>query len=124
MRIALTLKATDLETGQVKVLADGPAILHEETLIYVEKDTGARHRVRFGEEVIIERSAEVSSRTVLREGGNGESVVSSPYGDMKLVTKCKMKTHSKTAWIVEYSVFSGDEQVLEQRLEWNLKPFS
>ena len=124
MRVKVILEATDLNTGEKKVLADGPAILNGDELLYTEKDTNARHKITFSDEVIIERKAEISSRTVIREGKRGESVVSSEFGDMKMLTEGKMKTHSKTAWLVEYLVISENETVLRQRLEWKISHFS
>lgn len=122
MRVHVVLKATDLSSGEVKILADGPAILKADELLYRESGTGARHRIVFGDDLIIERKADVVSRTTIRERVSGTAVVESAYGTMELRTECLDKSRQDGLWRVVYAVYSGADKVLEQRLEWEIRP--
>lgn len=122
MRVQVTLKQVNLDTGEEKVIADGPAIMEEGRLRYKEDEEKAFHDVHFSEEeVILERRAEVSSRTVLNRKRQSQSTVKSPWGDMNLDAKVNRIDMEKYRWTVEYELFSENERVLNQRLEWKIR---
>lgn len=122
MRVQVTLKQINLDTGEEKVIADGPAIMEEGRLRYKEDAEKAFHDVHFSEEeVILERRADVSSRTVLNRKKQSQSTVKSPWGDMNLDAKVNRIDMEKYRWAVEYELFSENERVLNQRLEWKIR---
>lgn len=116
------MKQINLDTGEEKVIADGPAIMEEGRLRYKEDEQKAFHDVHFSEEeVILERRADVSSRTVLNRKKQSQSTVKSPWGDMNLEAKVNRIDMEKYRWTVEYELFSENERVLNQRLEWKIR---
>ena len=125
MRVQVTLKQINLDTGEEKIIADGPAIMEEGRLRYREDQEKAIHDVHFSEkEVILERRAEISSRTVLSNERDSHSMVKSPWGDMNLEAKTNRISMEKERWIVEYELFSENERILNQRLQWEIRYLS
>lgn len=125
MRVQVTLKQINLDTGEEKVIADGPAIMEKGRLRYREDREKAIHDVHFSEEeVILERRADISSRTVLTNGKQSQSTVKSPWGDMNLQAKTNLIQMEKERWIVEYELFSENERILNQRLQWEIRYLS
>ena len=61
---------------------------------------------------------------VLKNGKFGHSTVKSPYGDMEMKTKTHKVVKSESLWAVEYSVICENEEILRQRLEWNIQYLS
>lgn len=125
MRVQVTLVSHDLDTGEEKVIADSPALLNDNRLRYEEKEEHAIHEVVFEENhVILKRKADVSSTTELFLEESGTSLVESPWGIMNLSSETGTITRDKDRWIVEYSIYSGNERVLHQRLEWKIRYLS
>lgn len=125
MRVQVTLKQMNLDTGEETIIADGPAIMEEGRLRYKEDKEKAFHDVHFSEEeVVLERRADVSSKTVLNQKKKSKSTVKSPWGDMNLEAKTNLIKMEKQRWIVEYELFSENERVLNQRLEWKIRYFA
>ncbi len=119
MRIKVTLIQKDLLNHEENIIADGPALLNGNKLVYTEKDSTIRHTVTYEpEKLVLERSGEFPSRTVLKEGRISHSVVDSPYGQMVMNTRLKNRSRSETLWFAEYQVLSDGEVVLEQQLLW------
>lgn len=120
MRVTVILIQKDLTNREEHIIADGPALLTGDKLVYVEKDTNLRHTVTFGsDEVILERAGEYPSRTVLK-AGKGISSVDSPYGKMVMETRLKKKSKTPNLWMVEYQIVSGGDIVLHQQLQWRI----
>jgi uncharacterized beta-barrel protein YwiB (DUF1934 family) len=125
MRVQVTLVSRNLDTGEEKVIADSPALLDENRLRYEEKEEHAIHDVLFEENhVVLKRKADVTSTTELFLEDSGTSLVESPWGIMNLSSETETITRDKDRWIVEYSIYSGNERVLHQRLEWKIIYFS
>ncbi|MDD6257802.1 MAG: DUF1934 family protein [Erysipelotrichaceae bacterium] len=125
MRVQVTLVSRNLDTGEEKVIADSPALLNENRLRYEEKEEHAIHDVLFEENhVVLKRKADVTSTTELFLEDSGTSLVESPWGIMNLSSETETITRDKDRWIVEYSIYSGNERVLHQRLEWKIRYFS
>ena len=100
-------------------------ILENNHLKYKEKDENALHFVTFEEdEVTLERKCDISSTTVLKNGKFGHSTIKSPYGDMEMKTKTHKVVKNESLWAVEYSVICENEEILRQRLEWNIQYLS
>ncbi len=125
MRVQVTLVSRNLDTGEEKVIADSTALLNENRLRYEEKEEHAIHDVLFEENhVVLKRKADVTSTTELFLEDSGTSLVESPWGIMNLSSETETITRDKDRWIVEYSIYSGNERVLHQRLEWKIRYFS
>ena len=125
MRVQVTLVSRNLDTGEEKVIADSPALLNENRLRYEEKEEHAIHDVLFEENhVVLKRKADVTSTTELFLEDSGTSLVESPWGIMNLSSETETITRDKDRWTVEYSIYSGNERVLHQRLEWKIRYFS
>ena len=122
MKVHVKLRQIAMPGGEEKILADTRGLLNGERLLYPE-DTGIMHTVTFGaEEIILERKADVVSRTVLRKRGRGKSFIDSEYGRLELETELSRYEKNDTVWLVEYRVLSGDEPVLDQILIWETGP--
>lgn len=124
MKVFVTLKAFDLIKGNEKILAEGPAILNDNTLLYKEPETNAKHKITFQDDIIIERKADVHSITRLEKNGQGSAIVESPYGVMTLEAECISLSKQNYCWLAEYRILSGNDVILHQRLEWRIHPFS
>lgn len=122
MRVHVCFVQNDLMSHETKTITDGIGLLNEGHLLYTEDETGAKHSISFGpEEIVLERIAEVSSRTVLRSGSSGECVVKSPYGDMIFTTKLQKREMNEACWKIHYVIFSGQEQISEMELVWEFQ---
>ncbi len=125
MKVKVTLTQFNLLENEVKIIADGNAILNKNELKYKEDETDAFHFVTFDDETItLERKCDISSITILNNGRWGHSTVKSPYGDMELKTKTHYISKNPTQWSVEYSVYSQSEEVLRQKLVWDIQYLS
>jgi uncharacterized beta-barrel protein YwiB (DUF1934 family) len=125
MKVKVTLTQFNLIDNEEKVIADGNAILNKNELKYKEDKSSALHFVTFEEDVVkLERKSDVSSITVLNNGKWGHSTVKSPYGDMELKTKTHKISKKFQEWSVEYSIYSQNEEVLRQKLVWNIQYLS
>ena len=125
MKVRIQLKQINLLENEEKIIADGNAILENNHLKYKEKDENALHFVTFEEdEVTLERKCDISSITVLKNVKFGYSTIKSPYGDMEMKTKTHKVVKSESLWAVEYSVICENEEILRQRLEWNIQYLS
>jgi hypothetical protein len=103
-------------------LIETQGLLNGSRLLYPE-DRHAVQSVIFGEEeIILERKADVISRTVLRKRGRGKSFIDSEYGRLELETELSRYEKNDTVWLVEYRVLSGDDPVLDQILIWEIGP--
>ena len=123
MRVDIQLRREDVLTGEEEIIFEGPAILNHDRLVYFEERGGAKQTVTFEEgKIVLERVAEISSRTVLRTEGTGSSRVDSPYGIMSLDTVLRSFDKDEDRWMVEYQVLSGNEPVTDQRLIWKFFP--
>lgn len=122
MELNVELVCLDLLSGKENTIADGKGILSDRTLSYAEKENPhCLHRVTFSEEkIILKRSAEFSSETVLPVTGKGQAVVHSPYGDMVLDAVLEEFIREDDLWMAEYRIVSGDQTVTRQRLTWKL----
>jgi len=122
MRVHVCFVQNDLMNNETKTIADGIGLLNEGHLFYQEDETNAKHSILFTPaEIVLERISEVSSRTVLLTDGNGECVVTSPYGVMKFTTKLQYSEMNESHWKIHYSIFSEDEQFAEMELEWKIE---
>lgn len=120
MKINIRLIRKDRLNNEECILTEAPALLNGNRLLYSEAG-GAVHSVSFNKnEIILERRADIASRTILRKGGSGKSFIDSEYGRMELETKLRRCEKNDTFWLVEYQVLSGDETVLDQILIWEI----
>ncbi len=125
MKVKVTLTQFNLMDNEEKIIADGNAILNKNELKYKEDESSALHFVTFEEDVVkLERKCDISSITVLNNGKWGHSTVKSPYGDMELKTKTHKISKNFQEWSVEYSIYSQNEEVLRQKLVWNIQYLS
>ncbi|MCR5795946.1 MAG: DUF1934 domain-containing protein [Solobacterium sp.] len=119
MRVRMVMKRTDLSSGEEEVFPAVSAILRDTDLLYREADTGASVCVSFKDDtVVIERKAEITSRTVLHKNRQGTSVVSSPYGTMELHTYMADFAKMFDKWAVTYKITYSEETAVEQKIEW------
>ena len=124
MKVSVLLRQHDKLNGSESILVNTTGLLNGERLLYPE-GKNAVHSVTFGEEeVILERKADVTSRTVLRKGGRGESFIDSEYGRLVLETELSRYEKNDTDFLVEYRVLSGNETVLDQLLIWEIRKIS
>lgn len=124
MKVSILLRQHDKLNNSESILVNTTGLLNGERLLYPEGEN-AVHSVTFGEEeIILERKADVISRTVLRKRGRGESFIDSEYGRLTLETELSRYVKNDTYRLVEYSVFAGDDTVLDQILIWEIKPIS
>ena len=122
MKVNIKLTQTDRFTGVQTTLIQTQGLLNGNRLLYPE-DKGAVQSVTFsGEEIILERRADVISRTVLRKGGKGKSFIDSEYGRLELETQLSRYEKNDTFWLVEYRILSGNAPVLDQTLVWQIRP--
>ncbi len=125
MKVRVKLVQKDLLENKESVIVDTIGLLNSDRLLYKEAETGAKHRVSFSSEgVVLERSAEVSSRSDLKLRQKGESVVSSPYGEMRFETYCRSLEKREDRWQVEYSILQQGEVVSDFILIWYLQMIS
>ena len=125
MKVKVKVTQYDFLEKKEHVLTEGNAILDKNQLKYKENKENAFHFVTFStEHVNLERKSDISSITVLNNGKWGHSTVKSPYGDMEMKTKTYNISMKEREWSVEYSVFSGKEEVLHQKLLWVMEYYS
>lgn len=122
MKVHVCFVQNDVLNHETKTAADGVGLLNEDHLLYFEDDKKAKHAITFTSEgVILERIAEVSSRTILRYGEQGECSVNSPYGAMHFTSQLQFSEKRDSCWKVHYSIFSEEEKVSEMELEWKFE---
>ena len=119
MKVSVRMIRRDMLTGDEEVLLETEGLLNGNRLLYRESDT-ARQSVIFDEQIILQRNADVSSKTVLTYGKEGTSTVISEYGTMELKTRLLASHKSLQEWSVLYQVVSGSEIVLHQELVWQI----
>lgn len=125
MRVKVTLMQYNLTDHEEKMIADGSAILEKNTLKYKELEEDALHFVKFEDDTVtLERRCEISSVTVLNKDAPGKAIVKSPFGDMDLQTKTTRIEKKYDEWIVEYGIFSENNEIFQQRLVWKIKYLS
>lgn len=121
MRVKVIMTRKDRITGIREILAETTALYDGESLRYREEDGGAMQKVTFRDGfVILERKAEVSSRTEFSPDGQGKCIVMSAYGNMELQAYMDKADRSPQLWQVGYKVFSGDEVVTDQLITWQI----
>ena len=125
MKVHVKLRQIEMAGGEEKILADTRGLLNGERLLYPE-DTGIMHTVTFGaEEIILERKADVNSRTELRKrGGKGKSIVVSEYGSLEFETELYRYEKDDGFCLIGYRVLSSGDTVLDQILIWEITPVS
>lgn len=125
MKVHVRLRQIIMPGGEEKILADTGGLLNGERLLYPE-DTGIMHTVTFGaEEIILERKADVNSRTELRKrGGRGKSIVVSEYGSLEFETELYRYEKDDGFCLAGYRVLSCGDTVLDQILIWEITPVS
>lgn len=122
MRVNVVVTQFDFEGHAETIIAEGAAILENNTLKYKEDKENAFHFVKFEEDsVCLERRCEISSETLLYKDAWGTSVVKSPYGDMHLKTKATFISKKKDEWIAEYKLFSENNEIFHTRLVWKIQ---
>ena len=119
MKVSVRMIRRDMLTGEEEVLIETEGLLNGNRLLYRESDT-ARQSVIFDEQIILQRHADVSSKTVLTYGKEGTSTVISEYGTMELKTRLLASHKSLQEWSVLYQVVSGSGIVLHQDLVWQI----
>lgn len=120
MKVLVRLKQYDLLEKRMSVIADTRGLLKENSLSYFEKG-GQRHDILFHDDkVVLKRSGEISSETVLPVDGSGVSRISSPYGLMKLETQLLNREKLADRWMVEYEITGGGETVSHMKLVWEI----
>ena len=81
-----------------------------------------RHEIAFEkDQIILERHADIKSKTILPLDGRGKSRIISPYGIMELETEIEEYYQNDEVWMVQYSIFEDGREVTHQRLVWQLK---
>lgn len=120
MKVLVRLKQYDLLENQMTVIAETRGLLRQNSLSYFEKG-GQRHDITFSEEgVVLKRSGEFGSETVLPSAGRGESRISSPYGMMRLETQLVRREKKAGYWMVEYEIIGAGGPVSHMKLVWEL----
>ena len=120
MKVLVRLVQFDLLENTRTVIADTRGLLKNDSLSYFEAG-GVRHDIRFSNEgVVLKRSGEFSSETVLKSDGRGESRVISPYGVMRLETRLLNKEKALDRWMVEYEIVGSGSPVSHMRLVWEI----
>ena len=122
MKVSVRLKQIDRISGKETILVQGPGLLNGNRLLYPESSHAVQSVTFDDEEIILERKADVVSRTVLRKRGRGKSFIDSECGRLELETELSRYEKNDTVWLVEYRVLSGDEPVLDQILIWETGP--
>lgn len=124
MKVSVLLRQLDNQSKEEKILVNTSGLLNGKRLLYPE-GKNAMHSVTFGEsEIILERKADVTSRTVLKKGGRGESFIDSEYGRLTLETELSRYERNDTDFLVGYKVYAGEEAVLDQLLIWEIRKIS
>lgn len=125
MKVNVRLRQIDRLGNEEKILADTGGLQNGNRILYPESK-GVTHTVTFTEdEIILERKADVISRTVLsKKGGRGTSIVDSEYGRLEFETKLNRYETDEAFRLVEYQVLSQGETVLDQILIWEITPIS
>lgn len=121
MKVRLRMLRIDMLTGEEETLLETEALLNRDRLLYRESET-ARQSVFFGENIILERHADISSRTVLIPYRDGTAEVTSEYGTMEMKTRLLAFHKDQFEWSVEYQVLVQDEISLHQKLIWRISP--
>lgn len=125
MKLKVVLTQYNLLENEEKIIAEGNAILENNHLKYKEKDEDAFHIVSFEEDCVkLERKCDVPSTTILNPNKYGRSVVESIYGNMEFKTFTHQIVKNDEEWIVDYSLFSENNEILHQRLVWKLEYLS
>ncbi len=119
MKVIVRMIRIDMLTDEEEVLLETEALLNGNRLLYREND-GARQSVTFGDQIILERHADVSSETILIPGKDGKSTVTSEYGTMELTARLIAFYKNQQEWSAEYQVLAGSEIALHQRLIWQI----
>ena len=122
MKTSVRLKQIDRFSGEEKILVQGQGLLNGNRLLYPESKDAVQSVTFNDEEIILERKADVISRTELRKRGRGKSFIDSEFGRLELETELGRYERNDTVWLVEYRVLSGDEPVLDQILIWEIGP--
>lgn len=125
MKLKVVLTQYNLLENEEKIIAEGNAILENNHLKYKEKDEDAFHIVSFEEDCVkLERKCDVPSTTILNPNKYGRSVVESIYGNMEFKTFTHQIVKNDEEWIVDYSLFSENNEILHQRLVWKFEYLS
>lgn len=124
MKVSVKLRQQDLLNNEENILVDCAGLLNGERLLYPESK-GIMQTITFGEdEVILERKADVISRTELRKRGRGRSYIDSEYGRLEFETELTRYEKNDNFRLVEYRVYAGNEPVLNQILIWEIEKIS
>lgn len=122
MKVHVCFVQNDRRNHETKTFADTIGLLNEDHLLYQEDAVKAKHAVTFtADEIVLERTADVSSRTVLKYGESGECVVNSPYGEMRFTTRLQSSEKTDLHWVVHYFIYSEGEEISEMELEWKFE---
>jgi uncharacterized beta-barrel protein YwiB (DUF1934 family) len=116
----IRLMQYDAEHPAGQLLADGPLIMKEQTLIYHElADHSIQHEIRVADsELVLCRKAEISSETHLFPDQPGYALVHSPYGDLRLGTRLLHWEKGNQSLQAEYEILQGEDAVGRFRLIW------
>ncbi len=124
MKVSVRLRQIDKMSGEEKILADTGGLLTGRRLLYPESK-GITQSITFGEdEIILERKADVTSRTELKKGGRGKSYIDSEYGRLEFETELSRYEINDTFRLIEYRIIANDETVLDQILIWEIGKIS
>lgn len=124
MKVSVRLRQIDKMSGEEKTLAETGGLMTGQRLLYPESK-GVTQSVTFGEdEIILERKADVTSRTLLRKGGRGKSYIDSEYGRLEFETELSRYEKNDTFRLVEYRIIADGETVLDQILIWEIGTIS
>ena len=124
MKVSVRLRQIDKMSGEEKILAETGGLMTGQRLLYPESK-GVTQFVTFGEdEIILERKADVTSRTLLRKGGRGKSYIDSEYGRLEFETELSRYEKDDTFRLVEYRIIADGETVLDQILIWEIGTIS
>ena len=121
MEVEVTLKQIDYLENTQKEYPKVVGYLLEDSLEYIEKETGNKHIITFSSDLIrFLNEGEYSSDTKLMDEP-GETIVYSPYGNMKFISKLIESDKNDEFWSVEYQLFEGDKIITHQKMIWEFK---
>ena len=121
MEVEVTLKQIDYLENTQKEYPKVVGYLLEDSLEYIEKETGNKHTITFSSDLIrFLNEGEYSSDTKLIDEP-GETIVYSPYGNMNFVSKLIESDKNDAFWSVEYQLFEGDQIITHQKMIWEFK---
>jgi len=119
MELNVKVKVYDLIENTERLLADGKAILLDNKLSYMEKESPVRNDVSFSnDKVTIKRVAEVESFTELYSYRIGKAQVKSEYGDMEFETELLSLQKDEDIWSVQYKIMAGKEVASHVKVVW------